>query len=188
MIDVTVLWLPILVSTVLVFLASSVIHMVTPWHKGDYRRLANEDGVMQALRPFGLVPGDYMVPRPSSMDEMQSPAFLEKAEKGPKVVMTVLPNGPMTMTKNLAGWFVYLLVIAIIVGGLAALVFRRGADGHDVFHVTLIASALGYSAALWQMTVWYNRSMGTTLRSTIDGLIYAAITAGTYAYFWPGAV
>lgn len=185
MIDVTQLWLPILVSSVLVFLASSVVHMVTPWHKGDYRRLTNEDGVMQALRPFGIVPGDYMVPRPSSMEEMKSPAFLEKVEQGPKVIMTVLPGGPMTMTKNLAAWFVYLLVIATIAGGLDALVFRRGADGHEVFHVTMIASFLGYCAALWQMVIWYNRSIGTTLRSTIDGLIYAAITAGVFAYFWP---
>ncbi len=38
-----------------------------------------------------LTPGDYMMPRPSSMAEMQSPAFLEKVKQGPKVVMTVLP-------------------------------------------------------------------------------------------------
>jgi hypothetical protein len=186
MVDVTQLWLPILVSPILIFVVSSVIHMVTPWHKGDYRTVPNEDGVMQALRPFGLTPGDFMLPRPSSMADMQSPAFLEKVKQGPKVVMTVLPGGPMSMTTNLVGWFVYLLVIAAIVGGLDALVFRRGADGHDVFHVTLIAAFLGYAAALWQMTIWYNRSVGTTVRSTIDGLIYAAITAGVYAYFWPG--
>ena len=187
MVAVSALVLPVLVSSILVFVASSLIHMLTPWHRGDYRRLANEDGVMQVLRPFGITPGDYMVPRPSGMDEMKSPAFLEKVEKGPKVIMTVLPGGPMTMTRNLAAWFVYLLVIAAIVGGLDAIVFRPGAGGHEVFRVTLIAAFLGYSAALWQMTVWYNRSIGTTLKSTIDGLVYAAITATTYAYFWPGA-
>ena len=186
MVNVTELWLPILVSPVLIFLVSSVIHMLTPWHKDDYRTVPNEDGAMQALRPFGLAPGDYMMPRPSSMADMQSPAFLEKVRQGPKVVMTVLPAGPMTMTRNLVGWFAYLLVIAAIVGELYAMVLRRGADGHDVLHVTLITSFLGYAAALWQMTVWYNRSVGTTLRSTIDGLIYAAMTAGVFAYFWPG--
>ena len=186
MIDVTELWLPILASSVLVFLASSVIHMLTPWHSGDYRKVPDEDGVMQVLRPFGLAPGDYAMPRPSSMKEMGSPAFLEKSTKGPKVVMTVLPAGPPTMTKALLGWFVYVLVMATIVGGLLALLFRRGAAGHDVFHVGVIAGALGYTGGLWQMTIWYSRSLGTTLRSTIDGLIYAAITAGAFAYFWPG--
>jgi len=187
MVDITQLWLPILVSPVLVFLVSSVIHMVTPWHKGDYRTVPNEDGVMQALRPFGLTPGDYMMPRPSSMADMQSPAFLEKVKLGPKAVMTVLPGGPMTMTKNLVGWFVYLLVISTSVGFLDAMVLARGADGHDVLHASLLVAFLGYAAALWQMVIWYNRSVATTLKSTIDGLIYAALTAGAFAYFWPGS-
>ena len=33
------LWLPILLSSVLVFVVSSVIHVLTPWHKGDYPQL-----------------------------------------------------------------------------------------------------------------------------------------------------
>jgi len=176
---------PILLSAVIVFVASSIIHMLLPWHHSDYPKLANEDGVRDALRPLAIPPGDYMVPRPSSMEDMRSPAFLEKVEKGPKLVMTVLPGGSMSMTRNLVGWFLYLVVIAAITGLLAAVALPSGAHAHDVFHVTLIAASLGYAAALWQMTIWYNRSIGTTVRSTIDGLIYAAITAGTFSYFWP---
>jgi hypothetical protein len=183
--DVLALWLPTLISAVVVFVVSSVIHMVTPWHKNDYKSLPSQDDVMAALRPFGLRPGDYMVPRPSSMEEMRSPAFAEKAEKGPKLVMTVLPGGPMTMSKNLIGWFIYLLVIACLAGCLAVLALPARAHDHDVFHVVLLASFLGYSAALWQMTIWYSRSIGTTIRSTIDGLIYGLITAGVFMYFWP---
>jgi hypothetical protein len=185
MVDVSELWLPILGSALLVFLASSVIHMLTPWHNSDYRQVADEDGVMQALRPFGLAPGDYALPRPSSMKEIGSPAFLEKATKGPRVIMTVLPSGPPAIGKQLIGWFAYVLVMTTLVGGLVALVMRRGAASHDVFHVALIVGALGYAGGLWQMTIWYRRSVATTLRSTIDGLIYAAITAGAFAYFWP---
>jgi hypothetical protein len=148
-IDVTELRLPILVASVLVFLASSVIHTLTPWHSSDYRKVPDEDGVMQVLRRFDLAPGDYVMPRPSSMKEMGSPAFLEKSTNGPKVVMTVLPAGPPTMTKALSGWFVYVLVMTTLVGGLLALVFRRGADGHDVFHAGLIVTTLGYAGGLW---------------------------------------
>ena len=50
----------------------------------------------------------------------------------------------------------------------------------------LLGLAQRYAAALWQMTIWYRRALGTTIRSTIDGLIYAAITAATFAYLWPG--
>ena len=54
------LWLPILLSAVVVFIASSLIHMASPWHKGDYPMMPNQDKVMDALRPFAIPPGDYM--------------------------------------------------------------------------------------------------------------------------------
>ena len=60
------LWLPILLSSVIVFVVSSVIHMALPWHKSDYPPIPNEDKVMDALRPFAIPPGDYMVPRPTT--------------------------------------------------------------------------------------------------------------------------
>ena len=64
MTGLSALWLPILLSAAIVFVVSSVIHMVLPWHKSDYPRMANEDKVMDALRPLTIPPGDYMVPRP----------------------------------------------------------------------------------------------------------------------------
>src|SRR5688572_31827520 len=83
------LLLPILLSAVFVFIASSIIHMATPWHKHDLMKLPNEDGVMNALRPFNLPPGNYGFPRPDSMADMKSPAFMEKVKAGPVAFMTV---------------------------------------------------------------------------------------------------
>ena len=62
--------------------------------------------MMDALRPLAIPPGDYMVPRPANMEELKSPAFAEKAKRGPVVVMTVMPNGIMSMGRNLAQWTV----------------------------------------------------------------------------------
>lgn len=45
----TELWLPILVSAVAVFVVSSVLHMVVPLHKGDYRKIPDEENVMAGL-------------------------------------------------------------------------------------------------------------------------------------------
>ncbi|HYM35348.1 MAG TPA: hypothetical protein VET48_08135, partial [Steroidobacteraceae bacterium] len=67
------LWLPILLSAVIVFVVSSIIHMVLPWHKSDYPKLSNEDKVLDALRPLSVPPGDYMMPRPATRQEMSSP-------------------------------------------------------------------------------------------------------------------
>ena len=64
------LWLPILLSAVFVFLASSIIHMLLPIHKGDYKPLPGEADVMAAMRGQQLQPGDYMFPHCGSMKEL----------------------------------------------------------------------------------------------------------------------
>ncbi len=179
------LWLPILLSAVIVFLVSSVIHMASPWHKGDYPKMPNEDKVRDALRPLAIPPGDYMVPRPSSTAEMRSPAFLEKVKQGPVMVVTVMPNAPVAMGRNLTLWFLY----SAVVGGFAAYVAGRalphGAAYMQVFCFVAVTAFLGYAVALWQMSIWYQRAWSTTFKATVDGLIYALLTAGTFGWLWP---
>src|SRR5205823_2328830 len=82
------LWLPILVSAIVVFVASSLIHMATPWHKADYQKIPNEDQAMDALRPLAIPPGDYMVPNCRDMKEMKTAAFIDKRQKGPVIIAT----------------------------------------------------------------------------------------------------
>lgn len=179
------LWLPVLLSAVLVFLMSSVIHMASSWHKSDYSRVPNEDRVMDALRPLTIPPGDYMMPRPTSTQEMRSPEFLEKMNKGPVMVFTVLPAGPPAMGTNLVQWFAY----SVVVGGFAAYVASRalppGAEYLSVFRFTGATAFAGYALGLWQMSIWYRRSWTTTIKATVDGLIYALLTAGAFGWLWP---
>ena len=52
MVGVLALWLPILVAAVLVFVASSIIHMFLPYHRTDYGKVPDEDAVMDAMRGF----------------------------------------------------------------------------------------------------------------------------------------
>ena len=87
----TALWLPILVSAVAVFVVSSIIHMTPLWHKTDYPRYSSEDRVLDALRPIAIPPGDYLMPRPANPAEMRSPEFREKLQRGPAVLLTVMP-------------------------------------------------------------------------------------------------
>jgi len=179
------LWLPILLSSIIVFVASSIIHMATPWHKSDYRKVPDEDKVMEALRPFSLSPGDYMMPRPSSMQDLKSPAFTEKRSKGPVMVFTVMPGGPVSMARSLVLWFLYSVVVGILAGYATAVALAAGASYTQVFRLVSVAAFIGYAVALWQMSIWYHRSWGTTIRSTIDGLIYALLTAGVFGWLWP---
>lgn len=185
MTSIFALWLPILLSAVLVFIVSSILHSVLPWHKNDYKKLPDEDKVLDALRPLNIPPGDYMVPRPATRADLGSPAFKEKMDKGPIMVMTVLPNGPMNMGRNLGLWFVYLLVVGKLAGYVASRALPPGAPYLHVFRFVGTTAFIGYSVALWQMSIWYRRSWGTTIRATIDGLIYGLLTAGVFGWLWP---
>src|SRR6476646_2746975 len=185
MTEITALWLPILLSAIIVFVASSLVHMVLPWHKSDYPRVPNEDKFMDAVRPLAIPPVDYMVPRCTNRAEMSSPEFAEKMKKGPVIVMTVIPSGPFTMGSNLAQWFVYILVVGVFAAYVAGRALPHGAHYLTVFRFDGVAAFLSYSVALWQMSIWYKRAWSTTIKSTFDGLIYALLTAGTFGWLWP---
>lgn len=185
MTGLSALWLPILLSAVIVFVVSAIIHMASPWHQSDYPKLPNEDKVRDALRPLGIPPGDYFIPRPADRADMRSPQFDEKMKQGPVVVFTVIPNGLMPMAKLMGQWFLYALVVGVFAGYVAGRALPYGAAYLHVFRFAGVTAFLGYSAALWQMSIWYRRSWLTTFKATVDGLIYALLTAGTFGWLWP---
>ena len=179
------LWLPILISAVIVFIASAIIHMASPWHKSDYPPLPNEDGFRNVVGPLDLPPGDYMIPRSRSRAEMQSAEFAEKMKQGPNVIMTVMPKGMISMTSNLVQWFVYLVLVSVLAAYVVGRATPPGAVYMHVFQLVSSVAFIGYSVALWQMSIWYRRSWSTTIKATVDGLIYALLTAGVFGWLWP---
>jgi hypothetical protein len=185
MVPLLSLWLPILLSAVLVFVVSSIIHMVLPYHRTDFRKLPDEDGVLEALRRFSLPPGDYVFPHCGSPKGMSDPAFQEKLKKGPVALITVMPSGPVAMGASLAQWFVY----SVLVGAVAAYVAGRavgpGAPYLSVFRFAGTAAFAGYALAHIQNSIWGKRAWGTTVKHLIDGLVYALLTAGTFGWLWP---
>lgn len=185
MTSIGALLIPILVSAVLVFLASSVIHMAMPWHKSDYPRSPKEAAILDALRPLDIPPGDYFMPRPTSTAEMKSPEFNERLKRGPVVLMTVMPNGPMQMGATFVQWFVYLLVVSTLAAGVAHTTLHRGDEPALIFHTVALTAFAAYALALWQLSIWYRRSWAITIKSTFDGLIYAAITGAVFVWLWP---
>lgn len=185
MVALSMLWLPILLSAVIVFVASSIIHMALPWHKNDYLAVPDQDKVMDALRPFGIPPGDYMLPRCATMEEMKTPEFREKLNKGPVAIMTVMPNGQWSMGRNLVLWFLYSVVVSFFAAYIASHALPPGAHYLRVFQLVGATAFIGYALALWQMSIWYRRAWSTTLKATVDGLIYALLTAGVFGWQWP---
>jgi hypothetical protein len=185
MTELSLLWMPILLSAVVVFIASSIIHMASPWHRSDYPKVPNEDRVREALRTLAIPPGDYMIPRPSSRAELRSPEFAAKINAGPVMILTVLPNGPMSMGRNLGLWFLYCTVVSVFAADIAGTALLPGAESFEVIRFAGPTAFIGYAVALWQMSIWYRRAWATTFKATVDGLIYAGLTAGVMAWLWP---
>ena len=185
MVSLMSLWMPILLSGVFVFVASSIIHMVLTYHRSDFQKVPSEDAVMDALRTFNLAPGNYAMPCAGSPKEMGTPAFIEKATKGPVAFFTVIPSGPPSMGKNLILWFIYCVVVSFIAAYVGGRALGPGADYLAVFRFVGCTAFVGYAVGLWQDSIWYARAWSTTLKNTIDGLVYALLTAGTFGWLWP---
>ena len=185
MVPLASLWLPVLLSAVVVFIASSILHMVLPIHRSDYGRLPSEDDVMAALRKFSIPPGDYLVPCAGHPSEMKTPAFVDKMTKGPVMLVTVMPSQMPSMGAPLALWFVYCVVASVFAAYVAGRALGPSAPYLAVFRFAGTVAFVGYSLALWQNSIWFKRSWVTTAKSTFDGLVYALLTAGVFGWLWP---
>lgn len=178
------LWLPILLSAVFVFILSGVIHMVLPWHKNDFKKLPDEDKVRDAVRPFNVPPGDYMAPSCEGKD-FNSPEFKAKLDAGPNLIMTVMPNGQYSMGLTFVQWFIFLLVISTLTAYVALHALPGDAPARMLFRCVAVVSFLAYAGAQWPQSIWMRRSWCSTVKHTIDGLLYALVTAATFAWLWP---
>jgi hypothetical protein len=184
MVSVLSLLIPIVLSAVIVFIASSVIHMATPWHKHDLKKFPNEDGVMNALRPFGLAPGNYGMPRPDSMKDMQSPEFQAKYKAGPVGFVTIRPS-EFSMGSTLVQWFIYSLVVSLFAGYIAGVAFGPGTEYLRIMQVAGCVAFMGYSLGQASESIWWGRSWSWTIRNILDGLLYGLLTGGTFGWLWP---
>jgi hypothetical protein len=184
MVPVMSLWLPIVLSSVIVFVASSIIHMMLTYHRTDFRKAPNEEDLQDTLRKFSIPPGDYIVPCSGGTAGMKDPKYQEMAKKGPVVTMTVFPSA-FNMGATLAMWFVYCLVVSVFAAYVTGRAVGAGTPYLTVFRFAGVTAFAAYALALWQNTIWYKRAMGTTIKNTFDGLVYAMLTAGTFGWLWP---
>ena len=184
MISLAALWLPILLSAIIVFVASSVIHMVAQIHKNDYAGMPGEDRVLDALRG-AVPPGQYRFPFVASMKDCGTPEMKAKLARGPIGTMVLVPS--MNMGKALGQWFAFCLVIGVFVAYLTGLAVPAGADYMRVFRVAGTVALLGYAFSSVTDSIWKGVSWGVTLRFVFDGVIYALLTAGTFAWLWPAS-
>lgn len=179
------LWLPILLSAVIVFVASSIIHMVLGYHASDVKAVPNEDQALASMRAMNLPPGDYCMPRPASIKDMGTPAFKEKMAKGPVVTFTTSAGGSASMGGQLTQWFLYCIVVSFVTAYITGIAYGPGATYPQIFRMAGTAGFAGFAMALPQFSIWYKRNWITTLKGMFDGLVFGCLIGGTFGWLWP---
>ena len=176
------LWMPILLSAVAVFIASSLIWMVLQYHNSDWKKTADEEALRAALK--GLAPGGYSVPWCGSNKDRADPAWQAKMKEGPVAMFTVLQPGG-GMGKQLGQWFVYCVVISTLVAYVAGTTLMTGTDCMKVFQVTATVAVLAYAGSAACQSIWFGQAWSRTFKDILDGIIYGHVTAGIFCWLWP---
>ena len=185
MIPILSLWLPILVSAVLVFIVSSILHMVLKYHHKEYRQLPDEDATLETLHTAGVSPGMYHFPYCASPNDMKKPEVAEKYARGPVGFMTVMPNGLPNMGKFLTQWFLYLIVVGIFVAYLAGRTFGEGEHYLTIFRYVGTVAFMTHGLSQVVDAIWKGAPWSAAGKSVFDGLVYGLVTAGTFGWLWP---
>lgn len=183
MITILSLWLPILLSAVIVFLASMIVWPTM--HRSDYKGFPSEEAAVKAIKPQNLQPGMYNIPNIPSRADLKKPEVIKKFEEGPIGFLTVLPNGVPKMGKNLLLSLVYYLVISILVAYVASRTLSIGTANLAVFRLTGTVAWLAYGTAIIPEAIWFGRPWKAVGKTLIDALIYGSLTAGVFGWLWP---
>jgi hypothetical protein len=183
MVSLGSLWLPILLSAVFVFIASSIVHMVLKYHKNDYKPLPNENAARGAMR--GSTPAQYIIPYCSEMNQMKTPEMQQKYTEGPVAVINVMPSGVPSMGKSLTQWFIFSLIVSLFLAYVATHSIPAGAPYLQVFRIVGAAGFLAYGASQVQQSIWWGKPWRNTWKDVFDGLVYGLVTAGVFGWLWP---
>ena len=186
MVSIGSLWLAMLVSAVLVWIASSVVWMVLPWHKSDYKGLPDEEAARSAIGA-SVSPGQYTIPHAATKDAMKSDEWKGKVNEGPVAFITILPRGQLGMGKQLGLWFVFLIWIAGIVAYVLTRSLPAGVEYLKVFQIAGTVAWMGYGMASVADGIWFGRPWSNVFKTLLDAFIYACLTAGAFAWQFPTA-
>lgn len=176
------LWLPIVLSAVIVFVAAALMWMVAPHHKNEWKGLSNEEAARAALK--GLAPGQYVIPW-CPPERMKDPDVIKKRQEGPTAWLTVVPSGVMGMGKPMVLSVVYYLAVGVAVAYLAGRTLAPGTPYLQVFRVVGTVSWLAYGWGSLSDAIWFGKPWGSVFKQMADSLVYAMLTAGTFGWLWP---
>lgn len=179
------LWLPIVVSAVVVFFASFLAWMVIPHHKQDIKTLPDEKALTNHLKQLSLAPGTYMWPGCVGGD-MKSEDFKARCKAGPWGSINVLAKQP-NFGLNLVLVFIVYLVISVFVGYLTFRARPLGSQFMPVFQVAGATAILAYCAGGLPGAIFFGKPARFVFTDFMDNLVYGLLTGIVFAWLWPAA-
>jgi hypothetical protein len=185
MIPIIQLWLPILVSSVAVFIASGFVHMVLKWHKADDLKLPNEDEVAAALRRSGAAPGQYVIPHCPNMKVLQTQDMQKKFAEGPVAYIKLRPVGVPNMGRSLGQWFALTLLISLLAGIVTGTALPIGAVRCSAFTMAGLVAFAAYGCGSISGAIWKGQTWVSVYHDLLDAAIYGAVTGACFARLWP---
>lgn len=184
MLFLSAVWLPIVVSAVLVFVASAVVHMFMPYHQTEFSPAPNAGAIQAALRD--AAPGMYGFPMAPEPKERMKPEWMKKWADGPSGWVTVVPRGPMSMPRAMGLSFVVNLVVALLVGWLAWRAFTHGPPTtSQAFRFTGVATFMAYGLSAAYESIWFGRPWRSWFFVLVDSALFGLVTGGAFAWLWP---
>jgi hypothetical protein len=183
MVSLVELWLPILVSAVLVFIASNILWMMLPfWHSRDYKQLPDEKPFLAGSA--SLQPGLYMYPK---MDwKTMTPEQRAEVAQGPSAIVYLKNPSTFSFPATLGKYFLYTILGSFCAAYIASETLARGTEYMRVFQ---IAGATGM--IFWSFgtnvsdSIWYGKPWAVAFKHVVDGLIFGLLIGGTFGWLWP---
>ncbi|HVO33924.1 MAG TPA: hypothetical protein VMT21_00085 [Gemmatimonadales bacterium] len=178
------LWLPIVLSAVIVFVGSSIVWMVLKYENADWKPVPGEDQLREAVRKLNLAaPGQYVFPHMMGSSDPQ--AAMKKWEEGPNGLLLLIKPQKFSMGGRLTLAFIYYLVVSFFAAYVASHALARGTDYLRVFQIVGAASFMGYGLGVFTDAIWWGRTWSSAFKTALSALIYACLTAGTFGWLWP---
>ncbi len=179
------LWLPILLSAVLVFFASALAWMAMPHHRNEWKKLPDEAGVWAAIRARPVEPGLYAIPAVTDRSELKNPDWVAAIERGPNAWLTITPGrSPFAMGPMMAKSILSYLVISVFVAYIASHTLPPEAHYLAVFRIVATLGFMSFSFGSISESIWFGRPWSSFWKQSADALVYGCLMGGVFGWLW----
>jgi mannitol-specific phosphotransferase system IIBC component len=174
------LWLPILVSAVVLFIASSIAWTVLTHHFHDHNKLPNEEEFMAQVRSMELPNATYIFPLYLSHKDAQNPDNVKRYNDGPRGVIMLwdVPN----IGRNLGLTFLYFFIIATVTAYIGWASMGPGVGFLKAFQVIGAIGVLVFASSGQLNAIWFPRR---TLNDFLDGVVFGVLMGLVFGLLWP---